>query len=83
MNIYCKCVAVLDFLYTNKVLLSVSIGNVTVASLLSNIGTPFILMTMFVTLFFTVGSGCVTLFLNAIKNKRSKHKKVEIPTKTT
>ena len=72
MNIYCKCVAVLDFFYTNKVLLSVSIGNVTVASLLSNIGTPFILMTMF-----------VTLFLNAIKNKRSKHKKVEIPTKTT
>lgn len=83
MNIYCKCVAVLDFFYTNKVLLSVSTGNVTVASLLSNIGTPFILMTMFVTLFFTVGNGCVTLFLNVIKNKRSKHKKVEIPTKTT
>ena len=64
----------------SSVFLSVTSESTTVASFISEIGAPDRLTVMCITLFFTLGF--VKLFLGAMKNKRDKHKKIEIIAKS-
>ena len=65
----------MSFSDTNLVVLSVTSRSITTASFISGIGAPVELMTLLITLFFTLSNRFVKLFLSKFKSKNSKKKK--------
>ena len=61
----------MNFADINLVVLSVTSRSITTASFISGIGAPVELMTLFITLFFTLNKKFVKLFLSKFKSKNS------------
>ena len=79
MNKYiCRYVNVLKFLCMSLVFLSFDSGSVTVGSFVSLVPTPVGFITFFITLFFIACNDVLKLFLNALKNMKRKHKRIEL-----
>lgn len=72
-----KYVDFLEHLDINLFVPYVSSASITIASFISAIGNPFRLKILFITLFFTLGSWFVKLFLSIMKTKKGNKTKLK------
>ena len=77
-----KYIASFEYLDKSLIVLSVATGSISIASFATAIGAPVGIMSASCSLAFSITTGFVKKFLKAIRNKKKKHSKVDILTRS-
>ena len=77
-----KCVAVFDYTDQALIALSATSGGVSIISFTSIVGAPVVIASASLTLLFSLTTGIVNKLLNITRNKKKKHDKILMLTKS-